>query len=196
MSTPTIVRRIAAEKRGLLVALLVALVLNIAVYGLVVYPLGVKSANAAERADAAAMARQAAERDMASAEALVKGKAKADEELATFYQKVLPSGLDEARRMTYAQLPALAKKANMRYTSRHVDIDQQQEKTPSQLGRLRTQMVLQGEYEAVRQFLYELETTPAFIIVDDVSLGQPEPNKPVTLTLQVSTYYRQDRNGG
>ena len=56
-------------------------------------------------------------------------------------------------------------------------------------------MVLQGEYEAVRRFLYELETTPEFIIVDDVSLGQPEPNKPVTLTLQVSTYYRQGRNG-
>jgi hypothetical protein len=28
-----------------------------------------------------------------------------------------------------------------------------------------------------------------------VSLGQPEPNKPVTLTLEVSTYYRQGRNG-
>jgi len=32
--------------------------------------------------------------------------------------------------------------------------------------------------------------------VDDVSMGQPEPNKPVQLSIEVSTYYRQGRNGG
>ena len=31
--------------------------------------------------------------------------------------------------------------------------------------------------------------------VDDVSLGQAESNRPVTLTVEVSTYYRLDRNG-
>ena len=122
------------------------------------------------------------------------GKVKADQELATFYQKVLPASLDEARRMSYARLPALARKADMRFTERHTDLDQQVEKT-SQLGRVRTRMVLEGSYESVRRFLYELETTPEFIIVDDVSLGQPEPNKPVTLVLEVSTYYRQGRDG-
>ena len=55
--------------------------------------------------------------------------------------------------------------------------------------------MLDGTYENMRQFLYELETTPEFIIVDDVSLGQAEADKPVTLTLEVSTYYRQGRNG-
>src|SRR5213079_2801145 len=137
------------------------------VYALVVYPLGVKSANASERAASAAQARQAAERDMASADALVTGKTKADRELNTFYKKVLPSSLDEARRMTYARLPALAKKANMRFTERHTELDAQLEKT-SQLGRVRTRMALEGGYDSVRQFLYELETTPEFIIVDDV----------------------------
>src|SRR3954466_4938784 len=111
----TLLARIAAEKRGLLVPLVIALVINIGVYALVVYPLGVKSANAADRAAAAAQARQFAERDMASADALVTGKAKADQELNTFYKKVLPNSLDEARRMTYGRLPALATKANMRF---------------------------------------------------------------------------------
>ena len=32
-------------------------------------------------------------------------------------------------------------------------------------------MMLEGDYESVRQFLYELETTPEFIIVDDVTPG-------------------------
>lgn len=190
----TLLARIAAEKRGLLVPLAVALLINLGVYALVVYPLGVKSANATERAASAAQARQAAERDMASADALVTGKAKADQELNTFYKKVLPSSLDEARRMTYARLPALAKKANMRFTERHTELDQQLEKD-SQLGRVRTQMRLDGGYENVRQFLYELETTQEFIIVDDVSLAQAEADKPVTLVLEVSTYYRQGRNG-
>ena len=190
----TLLRRIAAEKRGLLVPLAIALLINVAVYALVVYPLGVKSATAADRAAAAAEARQAAERDMASADALVTGKAKAEQELSTFYQKVLPANYDEARRMTYARLPALAKKANMRFTERHADLDQQLEQK-SQLGRVRTRMTFEGSYESIRQFLYELETTSEFIIVDDVSLGQPETNKPVTLTLEVSTYYRQGRNG-
>ena len=190
----SLVRRIIAEKRAMLVPLIAALLINIAVYALVVYPLGIKSATSVDRAAAAAQARRSAERDLASAEALVSGKAKADQELNTFYKKVLPGTLDDARRMTYARLPALAKKANMRFLERRNDLDQDLARK-SQLGRVRTQMMLEGSYESIRQFLYELETTPEFIIVDDVSLGQPETDKPVKLTLEVSTYYRQGANG-
>jgi Type II secretion system (T2SS), protein M subtype b len=154
----------------------------------------VKSASAAERAAAAAAARQAAERDMASADALVEGKARADQELATFYQKVLPSDSDAARRITYARLPALARKANMKFNERRAETEKQNQKD-SQLGRVRTRIVLEGDYQSVRQFLYELETTPEFIIVDDVTLAQAEPSKPLLLTVEVSTYYRQVRSG-
>jgi Type II secretion system (T2SS), protein M subtype b len=82
----------------------------------------------------------------------------------------------------------------MRLLSRQAGADPETERV-AHLGRLRTQMVLEGGYQSVRQFLYELETTPEFIIVDDVSLGQAESNRPVTLTVEVSTYYRLDRNG-
>jgi hypothetical protein len=167
--------------------------LNVAVYGLVVYPLGVKSATAVERAAAAADVRAAAERDMAAAAALVAGKSTAEQELATFYQKVLPPTLDAARRLTYAKLPALARKANVKFEERRSDIDQQQKN--SRLGRLQTRIVLEGDYESLRQLLYELETTPEFLIVDDVSVLQPDANKPLTLTLNVSTYYRLAGNG-
>ncbi len=190
----SLLRRAVSEHRGMLVPIAIALAINVGVYVLAVYPLGVKAATAVDRAAAAAGERQAAERDMASAEALVTGKARADQELKTFYQNVLPSSLDEARRMTYARLPELARKADMRFDERHADIDPQLEKG-SQLGRVRTRMVLEGGYDNVRRFLYELETTPEFIIVDDVSLGQTDPSKPVTVTLEVSTYYRQGRNG-
>ena len=190
----TILRRIISEKRGIIVPLVLALLVNIGVYVLVVHPLAVKSETSADRAVAAAQARQAAERNFASAEALVRGKTLADQELTTFYGKVLPSNLDDARRMTYARLPALARKANMRLTQRNLATDAELERK-SRFGRLRTQMTLEGGYENIRQFLFELETTPEFIIVDDVSLGQSETNKPVTLTVALSTYYRLDRNG-
>jgi len=189
----TLGRRVLHENRRYLWPLVAALVLNVAVYGLVVYPLGVKSATAVERAAAAADVRAAAERDMAAAAALVAGKSTAEQELATFYQKVLPPTLDAARRLTYAKLPALARKANVKFEERRSDIDQQQKN--SRLGRLQTRIVLEGDYESLRQLLYELETTPEFLIVDDVSVLQPDANKPLTLTLNVSTYYRLAGNG-
>ena len=190
----TILRRIISEKRRIIVPLVLALLVNIGVYVLVVHPLAVKSETSADRAVAAAQARQAAERNFASAEALVRGKTLADQELTTFYGKVLPSNLDSARRMTYARLPALARKANMRLTQRNLATDAELERR-SRFGRLKTQMTLEGGYESIRQFLFELETTPEFIIVDDVSLGQSEAGKPVTLTVALSTYFRLDRNG-
>ena len=51
-------------------------------------------------------------------------------------------------------------------------------------------MVLQGDYESFRRFIYELETLAEFVIIDDVTLAQGEPGKPLTLTLELSTYYR------
>jgi len=188
----TLGRRVLHENRRYLWPLVAALVLNVAVYGLVVYPLGVKSATAVERAAAAADVRAAAERDMAAAAALVAGKSTAEQELATFYQKVLPPTLDAARRLTYAKLPALARRANVKFEERRSEIDQQKS---SRLWRLQTRIVLEGDYESLRQLLYELETTPEFLIVDDVSVTQAEASKPLTLTLNVSTYYRLAANG-
>jgi hypothetical protein len=190
----TLAKRVLREKRGVLLALGIALLINLLVYALVVYPLGVRSATAVDRAASAARAREAAERDMAAATALVAGKTSAEKELATFYQEVLPPTLDAARRLTYARLPVLARKANVKFEERRSDFDQQLQKN-SRLGRLQTRIVLEGDYESLRQLLYELETTPEFLIVDDVSLAQTEQNKPLTLTLEVSTYYRVGANG-
>jgi len=190
----TLGKRVLREKRGLLLPLGIALLLNLLVYAFVVYPLGVKSATAVDRASVAAGVREAAERDMAAATALVAGKTSADQELATFYQEVLPANLDAARRLTYAKLPTLARKANVKFEERRSDFDQQRQKN-SRLGRLQTRIVLEGDYESLRQLLYELETTPEFLIVDDVALGQSDSAKPLTLSLEVSTYYRVGANG-
>ena len=96
----TLLRRILVEKRAAVTALAVGIALNIGLYGLVVYPRGVKSAGAGERAEAAAAARAAAEREYAAAKNLVAGKTRAEQELSTFFDKVLPAGQTAAVTMT------------------------------------------------------------------------------------------------
>jgi Type II secretion system (T2SS), protein M subtype b len=192
----TLLKRIVVEKRSLVIPLALALLVNVAVYALVVYPLETKAATATDRATAAAQSLRAAERELANARGLVSGKSHADQELATFYDKVLPSDFAAAQRMTYAWVPALARKANVRYEARHQEIDTARESGKNaNIGRLKTRVVLQCDYENFRQFVYELETSPEFVIIDDVSIAQTEANRPLSLTLELSTYYRLGANG-
>ena len=55
-------------------------------------------------------------------------------------------------------------------------------------------MVLAGNYADIRRFIYELDTAPEFVVIEDVSLAQREEGAaPLVLTLQVSTYYWMER---
>ncbi len=189
----TLFKRIVAENRAAIVALAIGVLANVAAYALVVRPLAEKSTGSVDRANAANAARVAAERDYAAARALVAGKTQAQQELATFYDKVIPADLAAARRLTYSMLPALARKANVKWTERHTTVDPVEKN--SHLGHLHIDMVLEGDYENVRQFIYDLETAPEFVIIDDVTLTQGEAGKPLTLKLDLSTYYRLSPNG-
>jgi hypothetical protein len=189
----TLLKRIFVEQRAVAVPLIVALIVNVLVYALVVYPLARRAAGAVDRAVTAAAALRAAERDRAASLALVTGKALAEDELATFFDKVLPADRVTARRMTYARLPALARKSNVRYEAGSFETDQTVKST--RVGRLHSRMTLQVDYENFRRFIYDLETAPEFLIIDSVSISQGEVGKPLTLSLEVSTYYRIKANG-
>lgn len=189
----SLMHRILAEKRSWIVPLAAGIVLNVAAYALAVRPLARRSAGAADRASAANAGLTAAERDLAAARDLVSRKSEADQELSTFYDKVLPADLPAARRMTYAALPALARKSNVKYEQRRTEVEPIAK--DQRLGHLHIRMVLQGDYENVRRFIYELETAPTFVIIDDVTLVQNDPGKPLTLTLELSTYYKLGANG-
>jgi Tfp pilus assembly protein PilO len=187
-------KRVFLEKRAPIVALSAGIVLNVAAYALIVYPRGVKSAGAAERASVAVASLQAAQRDFAAAKALVTGKTRAEEELSTFYDKVLPADESQARRQTYTALPHLARRANVRFAERRTDLDPATPKN-SRVGRLQIRMVLSGEWESIRQFIYDVESASEFVIIDDVILAQNDPGKPLTLTLELSTYFRLGAHG-
>jgi hypothetical protein len=189
----TLLKRILTEKRGVVFPLLAALLVNVGVYALVVYPLNRRAAGAVDRAARASDALKAAERDQAAAQALVEGKARAEEELATFYDRVLPADYVSARRMTYTRLPALASKSDFRYQSGSSEVDQSFKST--RIGRLQSRMILQGDYQSFRRFIYEVESSPEFLILDSVTLSQSEAARPLLATIEVSTFYRTGANG-
>ena len=190
----TLLKRILIEKRSVVLPVVLVILVNAGVYALVVYPLGAKSASEAARAESAQQSLRSAERDEAAARALVTGKSRAEEELTTFYQKVLPPDLTSARNMTYTRVPRLAETAKLHMVSRRTGEDTDLPKN-SRFGCLKTRIVLQGDYEGIRRFVYELETASEFVIIDDVSLSQLEANKPLVLTLELSTYYRLGAHG-
>lgn len=180
-------RRILREKRAVLFPLTIALAANVFAYVLIVRPLQLKSAGAADRAKQTAIALTAAEKDLAQARSLVGGKSEADQELASFYQKVLPADLTTARRLTYASLPELAKKTGIRYEARTASNEGTEKNT--KLGHMKIRMVLQGDYRNIRQFIYELESAPEFVIIDGVTITERAAGDPQTLTLNMSTYF-------
>jgi Tfp pilus assembly protein PilO len=189
----TLFSRVFREKRSVILPLLVGLLVNALVYLFVVQPLAARSANVADRAMAASNAARVAEREQVIARDLVSGKARADEELNAFYQKVLPADLTAARRMTYSSLPALARRTNVRYDTRRFDTPEPDK--DDRLARLQIRMVVQGEYENLRRFIFELESAPEFVIIDDVTLTEGAEGDALTLRLDLSTYYSVRPNG-
>jgi len=186
-------RRIFVEKRALIIPVAVGVLLNIAAYLFVVRPLALKSAGVADRAIAARQALTLAERDLAAARALVTGTSRADEELATFYEQVLPADQNSARRLTYLSIYHLARKMNVKFLDRKTEVETP--KRDARVGRWKIRTELQGDYENLRQFIYALESAPEFVIIDDVTLSQNDAAKPLTLTIELSSYYRLDPHG-
>jgi hypothetical protein len=189
-----LLRRIVQENRAAVFALAAILVANVLALVLVVRPLRAKALGASDRAAAASTALASAQAELNQADGLVKGKARADEELDAFYRKVLPSDLTAARRMTYASLPALARKTGVRYAARTTEVESVDR--DRHLQKMSIRMVVQGDYDRLRQFIYALESSPDFVIIDDVTLSEASgTNEPLSLTVEMSTFYRQAGNG-
>ena len=56
-------------------------------------------------------------------------------------------------------------------------------------------MVLQCDYESFRNFIFQLESAPEFVIIDDVTLTEGTANQRLALTINLSTYFRLRPNG-
>jgi type II secretion system (T2SS) protein M len=187
------IKRAFDEKRRMVIPVAAGLALNVILYVGVVYPLTVSVRSAEQRDQAAARELSIAERDDQAARAVVQGRDRTDTALQTFYRDVLPNGLASARGMTYLRLAQLADQHHLKYQRRSAETDLNPQ---GALQRFRVTMALEGDYENVRQFIYQLEFGSDFVVIDSVALAQGgEPGSPLTLTLALSTYYRSEPHG-
>jgi Tfp pilus assembly protein PilO len=185
--------RIRAEKRRLIYPLVVAVLLNAALFIAVVYPLSLKVANGEADAQAAARARMTAQTEYDAARATVAGKKSADEELKKFYSVVLPPDQSAARRIVYAKVDALASAANLQQGQKGIDPTHERD---SRLGKLTATVVLTGEYRNIRKFIHDLETAPEFLIIENVALSQGnERDRGLTVSVKLATYFRVGTDG-
>jgi Tfp pilus assembly protein PilO len=173
----TLTQRVLREHRRIVVPLAVAFGVNVVVYIAAVYPLSQRVANIQERDRTAEEQLLAARRDHAQAA-----------ELATFYKDVLPQDLAGARRLTQLRLAQLARESNLKFVRATFEPVNESKRT---LTQLRIEMVLSGTYADVRAFIHQLETAPEFVVVDNIELGQGAEGGPLSVTLHLSTYYRE-----
>ena len=184
----TTLRRVLAEKRTLIVPVAIALLVNVALYAIVVYPLSKKVAGDQLEAEAAGAALNAARRDFAAARATVAGKGQADEELRKFYSEVLPPDISGARRITFLRIEQLAQQCGLRVERVASDPKPQRD---SELVRFTYTASLSGEYRNIRRFIHELETAPEFLVLENVNLRQSDvENRGLNVEFEIATYYR------
>ena len=189
----TDVGRVLTEKRRLIVPIVVALIVNIALFVLVLYPLSKKVSGGEQQANAATTAMNAAKRDYDAARATVKGKGQADEELQKFYSDVLPPDMSAARRITFLRIEQLAQKCSLRLERETSDPKPQRD---SSLVKFTYRAALSGEYKNIRRFIHELETAPEFLVLENVELTQSEvESRGLNVNVEIATYYRTVANG-
>jgi Tfp pilus assembly protein PilO len=189
----TSLRRIVREKRRWVVPIALAAAANAVLYGAAVVPLQARVRQAAARAAAAAAALEQAKVRHRAAQATVERARRAQEALAKFYREVLPVDWPAARRIAYAELEARARRFNLRPTRTGSDSVRDED---SPLARLGVTMIVAGDYRNIREFLYDLESSRDFLVIENVSLAQSEQNEaPLVLTIEVATYYQAGSGG-
>jgi len=187
------VRRIVQENRRVVYILTAALVINAALYALVVYPLSQRVTSGEQEAGESTRALVAARKTFDSARGTVTGKKEADAELVKFYEEVLPPDLSGARRVLYPRLDQLARKANLTLGAYRFHLDAN---PIGDLRKITMTMNLTGDYSSVRRFIHELETAPEFLVLESVAVtAASEGDRRLNVVAQVATYYRTPEHG-
>lgn len=190
----TDVRRIVREHRRAVYVLAAALVVNAALYALVVYPLSQRVESGEQEAGEATRALVAARRTFDAARGTVSGKKEADAELVRFYRDVLPQDLSGARRILFPHVDQLARESSL--TTGSYQFSEEGDRSLRDLRKITLTMNLTGEYSNVRRFIHELETAAEFFVLESVAVTTAaEGDRQLNLRAQVATYYRAPDHG-
>jgi hypothetical protein len=187
--------RVLTEKRRIVVPLVIAVLANVLLYAVVVFPLGRQVASAEAEANTQHDLLNKARQDHRAAKATVTGKQQADAALQKFYKDVLPASASVARTLTYTRLSQLAEQANVRLEQGANTVEREKDST---LSKSTTTYMLVGDYRAVRKFIYSLETTPEFVVLENVGLtspGEQAAGRELAMRLEIATYFRSGNVG-
>ena len=183
-------KRIFAEKRIAIFAVSAMVLVAVVLQALFVYPLTRQVEGARVRRAEAERGLANALRALETARAAADGQSQADAELQQFYGEILPRDLPGARGITSPTLAALARRHSL-LLQRRSSAPERDDDSP--LARLRTTMLLAGNWPNIRRFIYELETAPEFIVIEDIVLSQTEDvGSSLVLTLALATYYQAE----
>ena len=182
------VSRVLADHRRWLSPAGIVVAINLIVLLAIVLPLRRSVASGSSRAEASAVALREARADLQEAEATRDGQTQASADLVRFYAEVLPGDISGARRITHVKFAQLARSHDVIFQSLASTPETLREST---LERLRVNYSLSGDWDDIRQLIYELETGPDFIVIDNVQLAEgSQAGAPLSLALDLSTYYR------
>jgi Tfp pilus assembly protein PilO len=184
---PTLYRRLIAEHRSLILPLAIVFLVNVLAYAFLVYPLAQRVANVEQRNQNAERELAQARREFDNASGALTGKERASVELATFYKDILPANLTGARRLTYLRLNQMVREAGLQFKASDFEPEQPRDST---LRRLQIRLEVQGSWDDIRTLIYQLDTAPEFVVIDNIVVNEGTTDNALQLTLDLSTYYR------
>jgi Tfp pilus assembly protein PilO len=188
-------RRVYAERRTVVLPVLVFLVANVAAFALGVVPLRQNVGSSEDAAKNASMKLAAARLLDYNAKDAKAKKEQADQELKKFYEEILPKGYNAANTVANFRLQGLARQSGLQVKSLQFDPESIKD---SRLGRVKGRVTLTGDYTNIRRFLYALETAQEFVIVNRVELSQVSAQSgsgTLEVVLDVATYYLAGEQG-
>ncbi|TAK17550.1 MAG: hypothetical protein EPO35_02805 [Acidobacteria bacterium] len=186
-------KRVFAERRAILVPLLALLIIDGVLVGAVVFPLRGVVAQNEEAARTAGLALADANQQMRQWQTARTSRDRAEKELATFYASVLPKSQAEASRILLVEVARLARENNLRLGARAWEPEAVKD---SDLQRLTGKVELTGDYAAILRFIYDVETSEAFLVINSISLAQANRQQAaqtagqLQLSIEMGTYYR------
>jgi Tfp pilus assembly protein PilO len=184
--------RVVSDYRLWIITLVIGLAANVAALTVVVLPLAASADATAARAARAARTLQDARADLKAAEQTRDGSAQAAQDLDRFYREILPADVGVARRLTHLKLSQMARERSVTFQRSAASPEEVRDST---LERLRVSYALAGDYDDIRGLIYDIETAPDFLVIENVFLSEGDDEQsPLTLTLDLSTYYRAARN--
>lgn len=183
-------RRILQERRRVLWPLAAALAINLAALVLGVLPLRAAVGAAEARViDAQRQLGEARRLERQAADARAR-TVQADEELKTFYGRVLPRDFQAAQTTANLWLLQAAEAAGLVFKASHFDWSEVRD---AAVSRASVRVTLEGPYASLRRFLRDVETAEEFLIVDRVEVADPGEAEGdagrLQVSMVVSTYF-------